>query len=295
MAKKLLWLGLGALLLAALLYFFLLPSDYTVTFKANALPGTINQTIKAWNYEAKGEIVDQEGLNFVEQRFTFGDSLHRYRWKIDQLTDTSSQVTLQIKDLEHSLKHRLQKPFQETEFQKRSAQTAQAFFDYLNDHIDLFKVKIDGITEIPSTYCAYVPLEGKQFDKARGMMDYYTLLSNVLYNNQVELNGTPLVEITEWDMENDSISYNFCFPIIRSDKLPLHPQIKYKRLFAKKAVKATYNGNYITSDRAWYALVNYAETNDLEYDLTPIEFFFNNPNAGGNELEWRADIYLPLK
>ena len=96
-------------------------------------------------------------------------------------------------------------------------------------------------------------------------------------------------------IKNDSIQYNFCFPIKQSDSLPKHPEIKYKRYYEKDAIKATYNGNYITSDRAWYALKEYADRNNIEIDLTPIEIFYNNPNMGGDELQWKAEIFMPIK
>ena len=104
-----------------------------------------------------------------------------------------------------------------------------------------------------------------------------------------------MIEVVNWNKENDSLEYNFSYPIIRSERLPMNTDIKYKRIFAKKALKAVYNGNYITSDRAWYRLIDYAKSNNIAVDSKPIEVFFNNPNLGGNELAWKAEIYLPLK
>ena len=56
-----------------------------------------------------------------------------------------------------------------------------------------------------------------------------------------------------------------------------------------------YNGNYITSDRAWYELLDDAERKNIEVHQTPVEVFYNNPNYGGDELNWKAEIYMPLK
>jgi len=60
-------------------------------------------------------------------------------------------------------------------------------------------------------------------------------------------------------------------------------------------LKAIYNGNYITSDRAWYALLDYAAKNGIAVTGLPIEIFNNNPNMGTNELEWETEIFMPLK
>ena len=27
----------------------------------------------------------------------------------------------------------------------------------------------------------------------------------------------------------------------------------------------------------------------------PLEFFYNNPHYGGDELNWKAEIYMPIK
>ena len=69
----------------------------------------------------------------------------------------------------------------------------------------------------------------------------------------------------------------------------------HKQYNGVKAIKATYNGNYITSDRAWYALLDYAEKNDILIDKKPLEVFYSNPNFGGDELLWEAEIFMPIK
>lgn len=295
MTKKILWAIILSLFLALVFYLFLYPSDYKVTFEAKGLPGTINQTLKAWNNEVDGEIISQDGFDALEQTIKFNDSTHLYSWQFKAINDSTSTVTVYIKDLDNSVMNRLKKPFQDIPIALQSSKTVTDFYEFLNEHLERIRVTFDGESELRSTYCAYVPLEGKQSDKAKGMMQNYNLLASVMGNNNVELNGPPFVEITHWDVEKDSIAYNFCFPIIRSDKLPDHPIIKYKRIFAKKALKATYNGNYITSDRAWYTLMKKAKDLNQEVELTPIEYFFNNPNFGGDELKWQAEIFLPIK
>jgi effector-binding domain-containing protein len=114
--------------------------------------------------------------------------------------------------------------------------------------------------------------------------------------NELEVDGVPIVEVTNWDDRKNELEFNFCYPIKFSNNLPLHPTLRYKWLEGQEAIKATYNGNYITSDRAWYALMNYARRNDIEHIDKPVEFFYENPNiADRNELTWKAEIFLPIK
>lgn len=289
---------LAVLLSASLIwYLFIKPSDYTIRFETKTFPGTINQALKLWDQtlDTVERIRQKQSLYQLTQKVKFGDSIHRYDWKIKPLTDSTSRVIVNTKDLNHSLMNKIKVPFSDTDFEKRSRKTVLNFMENLNDHISKFNVTIVGEEQLPSKYVAYIPIKATQFQKAGGMMKNASYISQTLLNNQAEFDGPPMVEITRWNRKNDSLQYNFCYPVIRSDHLPMNTEIEYKRIFGKKTLKAIYNGNYITSDRAWYALLTYAKKNGIEVEPNPIEIFYNNPNTGGDELSWKTEVYLPIK
>jgi len=293
--KKVLSILLIGILVGIIWYLFIKPYDYVIRFSAKTTVGTINQSIKSWSSTLKNiPTLEHAEFNKVKQQFTFGDSTHIYTWKINAMSDSTSRIKVYIKDPDNSLANKLHIPFSKTAIEKRSDSIVNNFFVLLNDHMKRFKVSLDGESTTRANFVAYTPLKGLQIEKAKGMMYNYSLLSQTMLKNNIELDGTPFVEVTKWDIVTDSIEYNFCFPIKRPDHLPEHPEIKYKAYYEKKALKATYNGNYITSDRAWYALKNYADRRNIKVDLTPIEIFYNNPNMGGNELQWKAEVFLPL-
>jgi len=247
-------------------------------------------------YKRQGSsIVQLNDIKHLKQTIRFGDSTHLYVWNITPINDSTSKIKVDVTDLEHSIKNRLLIPFSDTNFEKRSRNVVTDFIKSLNIHRKEFKVTIVEDEELPSTYCACVEHKTSQTGKAFGMMDSYPFLNSVLLNNDIELNGVPFIETTHWDMKKDSIAFNFCYPIIQKDSLPLIKNVIYKDFIGQKSLKAIYNGNYITSDRAWYALLDYAENNSVEVKATPIEFFFNNPNMGGDALRWRAEVFMPLK
>lgn len=294
--KNIKYLIAFTLLGGLLWYLFIKPYDYLVTFNVKAFPGTINQTIKIWNLSLDNStIIEQNNINNLKQRITFNDTTYLYKWKMIAVNDSTSKVKVYIKDEHHSLKNRILFPFSNTDFEKRTKNTLVDFNNKLSEHIKSFKVTIKGESEIKFTYCAYISIKSKQLNKAKGMMQNYNLLSSFIFENNITLNGKPIVEITYWNMVNDSIHYNFCYPIIKNDSLPVNKIIKYKNIENKKALKAIYNGNYISSDRAWYALVDYAINNNIEIDKKPLEIFYNNPNMGGNALKWKAEVFLPIK
>lgn len=277
-------------------YLFIKPNDYIVRFNAPTTVGTVNQAIKSWQLTKPTiKLLPTGVLDVVQQEATYGDSTHLYTWEIKQLTDSTSKVILGIKDKANSLSNRLKVPFSNTFIKERSEAVAKDFYNGLKVHLDAFKITVEGESVTTPSYVAYVSIKGTQLQKAGGMMKYYGYLNTIMTQDGIEAKGTPFIEVTKWDQAKDSIYYNFCFPIKNRADLPEFPEVQYKRIFEKKALKATYNGNYITSDRAWYRLLAYAKENNIEVDPLPIEVFYNNPNYGGNEKDWKAEIYMPLK
>lgn len=285
------------LLIFLVWYLFLKPYDYSVSITSKTFPGAINQSIKLWGNANKNTVLlQQKDFLNIDQQLSFNDSIFQCQWRITPINDSTSNIKVYVKDVGHSLMNKLRIPFFNTNFEKRTKRTILDFNNLLNGHIEKFRVTVvDSLQQLPDTYCAYIPLKASQLSKAKGMMQNYPILSTVLVDNNVELNGKPFLEITNWNREVDSISYNFCYPIIKSDSLPQNGIIEYRKFNGTKAIKAIYNGNYITSDRAWYVLLAYAKKNGIKVSETPVEVFFSNPNIGGNEIEWIAEIYMPLK
>jgi effector-binding domain-containing protein len=288
-------LGFALVLFGVLIWFlFIRTYDFSVSFKAKTLPEIVNQSLKVWNKEVEGTLENRANEDII-QKLRLGERSLSYQWNMEQRNDSTTKVTVFVTDENLSIFDKLKIPFADTSYEEVVKKNLTDYVDLLNDQLKNIKIKVVGVSSIEGTYCAYVPIKGKQFAKARGMMENYGLLSTIFIDTDVKLNGQPFIEITKWDRETDSIFYNFCYPIIKQDSLPQIDKIKYKQFDTRKAIKAIYNGNYMTSDRAWYAIKNYAKINAIEVMDTPIEVFLSNPNMGGNELDWTTHVYLPLK
>ncbi|MBT8301662.1 MAG: AraC family transcriptional regulator [Maribacter sp.] len=294
--KKFFYALVFILLGTVIWYFFIKSHDYQVSMNVKTFPGTINQSIKSWsNSMDYSEMTGPSDPLNLTQKLQFGDSTHIYSWKIIPETDSTSRIKVYVRDTDNSFKNKLNIPFADTDFEKRTRKSLLDFLSVLKAHIGDFKVKIIGQEELKSKFCACTNLSTSQVAKAAGMIKDYPLLDGILARNNVTLNGRPVIEITEWDRNKDSITFNFCYPIEKSDLLPQHKEITYKNIPGRNALKAIYNGNYITSDRAWYALLDYAAKNGIAVTGLPIEIFNNNPNMGTNELEWETEVFMPLK
>tara|TARA_R110002051_G_scaffold141279_1_gene214281 strand:- start:8009 stop:8872 length:864 start_codon:yes stop_codon:yes gene_type:complete len=279
-------------------YFFIKPYDYLVSFKVNTYPGVVNQTIKTWsNTMENSKIIKSDDVYHIEQQLNFSDKILRYNWVISPISDSTSKVNVYITDIKNSLKNKARIPFFETTFEKDTRERLLDFNKNLKLHLSDFKVKVVGREKLKSSYIMYIPIKTTQLQKAAGMMSTFPILDNLMTSNSdvIKSDGRPFLEITYWNQKNDSLHYNFCYPIIKTDSLPKGTEINYKYFKEGDMLKAVYNGNYITSDRAWYKLLDYAKDKRIEIIKKPIEVFFNNPNFGGDALEWKTEVFLPLK
>jgi len=277
-------------------YLFLKPYEYLVTFRADTFPGTINQTVKLWSSSLNNSsIVNQSSLSSFDQELSIGNKTYRYTWQVEMLNDSTAEVSVLVTEPGNSLTNKIAIPFLSTQLEEDTENTIKSFYQKLMEHLGKFKVKVEGLATLEDTFCICMPLETDQYGKAGGMMANYSLISSFIVENDLKAAGVPFVEVTKWEKETDQLRFNFCYPIADRGSLPEHAELIYKTLEARKAIKAVYNGNYISSDRAWYALLFYAKKNSIETVDLPIEFFYNNPNFDSNELDWRAEIFLPIK
>ncbi|MEQ9298688.1 MAG: GyrI-like domain-containing protein [Cyclobacteriaceae bacterium] len=295
MRNRLLW-GAGLILVGALCwYLWIRPADIRASFQVDALPGVVYQSVKTWSKTIdNSEVTLGDDLTSFTQTLEVNNSSYVYQWRAELVNDSTSQVIVSVIEPTQTLLNRVMIPFTNTKIEADVEGTLKEFYKGILDHLTRFKVEVVGVEEFAAKQCVYIPLQTTQTAKAIGMMQHYSMLSSFVVENGLKTTGMPIVEVTNWDQHTEQLEYNFCYPIELTDSLPDHPLLKYKSINATKAVKAIYNGNYISSDRAWYALKQYAKKNNLKVSDKPIEVFFNNPNIDSNELSWTAEIYLPL-
>ncbi len=292
MIRKFVGVLLAALLAGLAWYLFILPFEFKVTFQTKALPGVIEQCIKTGFTHAT---YSKEANEEVLQQITMDSSEYQLTWLFKELNDSTTSVSVLFHEPGRSLLNKFLVPFRATQIESHAEESIREFYEALKKHISNFKVKVEGPTELDRMFYVYAPVKTTQTGKAGGMMAHYNLISSFVVSNQLETRGVPLLSVDRWDEETDSLYYHFGFPVLFKDTLPEHELLKYQWIGPKKVIKAVYHGNYITSDRAWYALRNYAKKNKLEVVGAPIEFFYSNPNFGGNELKWKAEVFLPIK
>jgi effector-binding domain-containing protein len=292
--------SIGFLSLFLIWYFAVKESDYCISFKVKAATGTVFQGIQEWTAAQlikdgeKYTFMEKRDFEFIKQKMEKENVQMEYVWDITSINDSITKLSVGIKDLNQSWYNKITVPFYNTDFKKAQIRKITDFKKGLDDHLQKFKVVIDGETSTKEVYVAYISLESVLQRKAQNMIASDALITGFLYNNNIEIKGKPYLEITNWDLENETLQFNYCFPVDKNTKVVFDEVIKFKSLPAFRGLKATYYGNFRTSDRAWFALLDYAKRKNIKLKHQVLEHFLANPFNGGDELQWKTEIMMPF-
>jgi effector-binding domain-containing protein len=299
--RKKIILGFSAFFLVFLTwYLFIKKSDYCISFKVNTATGTIFQGIQEWsatqlvNQKENYSILEKRNFDFIKQEMKKGNVHMEYTWEMNSIDDSITAVTVGIKDLNNSLFNRLTAPFYGTSFKVEQIKKITDFRNGLKNHIGNFKVKIDGEGSSKETFVAYIKLKSVLQEKAQNMIANDAIITGFLQQNNIKIIGKPYVEIENWNFDKETLDFNYCFPIDKNTKAIQDKVVKFKIIPALKGLTATYYGNFRTSDRAWFALLDYAKNHNYKLENKPLENFLANPFNGGDELEWETKIIIPF-
>lgn len=282
-------------------YFLLKQSDYTITFKVNAATGTISQGIMEWaTTQSKKQnetytVLEKRNFDFIKQKMKKGNEELEYTWDMKSINDSTTNITIGIKDLNHSFYNKVTAPFVSTKFRTEQIDKIKSFKIGLEEHIANFKIRIDGEESSKEMFVAYISLKSVLQEKAQTMLEYDPKIVGYLDKNKIKIIGfRPFLEVTDWDQDKEIVSFNYCFPIPKNTKYVPDSNVKFKTIPAMKGLQATYFGNYRTSDRAWFTLLDYAKTHNIAVENKVLEHFLSNPFNGGEELEWETKIIIPF-
>ncbi len=293
--KKILFILLGLVFILIGWYLLIKPYEYSVNFRAKTTQGDLIETIRLWNRTLDNcSIIEVDSLNSLIQIVKITDAEYRYSWNLKKVNDSVTQVRVEISEPLKSISNKLLIAFLDLPIERDANILTKQFYAILKEHLEITSVQIIGEVELEPIFCACRTVETDQINKANGMMANYNYLTEFTGNQNLQVNGPPLVRLLEWSHVKGTVKFDFCFPIVNQDSLQPNENIIFKQFDGSKAIKAVYYGNYITSDRAWYSLLNYATANSLNVKALPLEYFYNNPSLGVNEKEWKAEIYLPI-
>ncbi len=284
-------------------YLFIKPHDYTVRFKIKTSPGTVYTSVEEWNLinqeldSFSYRITDKKAYTAINQTLNTKERNLDVAWNFKSLNDTITHVIVGITEKGNSIYNRITIPFSNTQFEKIAINTIKNFKEGIENQLEKkFKVNYVGIDTIPKITYAYIEFKNIEMrNKAEQMMKYNARLLQFINLHNLKDGNYPFLIVDNWNLDQSTIDFRFCFPIKQRDTMPTHTNIRFDVLKPKKALKAIYNGNYITSDRAWFALYEYAKRHDIPIENNLLEIFYDNPFYGSDELEWKTEVFLPIK
>lgn len=300
MKKRLTYIIVLLLITTGVWYFFIKEYDYLITFKTTNAPGVVYTKLVHWNQGKQADqnykILDKKSFSKVELELYEDDFTTFMKWEFFAISDTVTKIKVHFKDQKHSFSERLKLLFGQSQFVENSTSIAKTIRTELMAHTLKYKVNVPELATIPERYCACTKTDSvTMFMKANNMMRENQKLSHFLTRNGLTVTDFPLLQITRWDQYKEEIDFEFCFPVPQDKEEFLPIEGVYIKSFpTKKALKTIFNGNYLISDRAWYSTIDHAQRNQIDIDPNPIEFYYNDPHSGTDEMTWKTEIFFPI-
>lgn len=285
-------------------YLFIKPNDYIIRFKSKTSPGTLFSTVEEWNLlnqkqdSFRSKITHKQPYNLIEQSLQTNNGIDlKIQWNFKSINDSTTKAVVGVSEKENYIYNRLTAPFLSTTFKETSLKTIRNFKEVIEYQLkEKFKVKIIGVDSIPEITYAYVELKNIGMrDKAKQMKNINSILLTFLNEQKLKAGKFPFLIVDNWNLEKNTIDFRYCFPVKQLDSMPFNKDVKFDTQLPQKALKAIYNGNYITSDRGWFALHEYARRHNINVEKGPIEVFYDNPFYGGDELKWKTEVFMPIE
>ena len=289
------------LILIGVLFLYTRPSDYQAHFAVKATPDIAYYHILNWDkwnrgqLDAKIEILSKTPVSNLSQKVTVKDTTLIFNWEFKKLNDSVTMVRAYVSDPDRKLYNRLTIPFTNTRFREGVRNNLLDIETRLDIMLEKFHYKFTGYHHFEKRPCVYINLKSTIKGKARAMMSIVTELNQFVKQNNLELDGKPFLVFNDWNESKDSINFDFCFPIVRIDAVPKHPEIKFMTVEGMDALKTDIFGNYGMTDITWYNLDEEMKKQGYRSNNRLIEVYFNDPLSGGNEQEWKAEIYMGIE
>jgi effector-binding domain-containing protein len=289
------------LILIGVAFLYSRPSDYQAHFSVKTTPDIVYNNILNWDIwnrnelSAKIDILSKTPVSNISQKVTKTDTTFIFNWEFKKLNDSITLVRVFVSDPDRKFYNRLTVPFINTRFKIGVRNNLIDVKTRLELLLNKFHYKFTGYKHFEKKSCVYINLTSTLRGKARAMMSNVIELNQFVIQNNLERNGNPFLIIHDWNESKDSISFDFCFPISRINAVPENPKIKFMTVETMDAIKTDFYGNYSLTDVTWYNLAEEAKKLKYRSNNKLIEVYFNDPHSGGNELEWKAEIYMGIE
>jgi len=277
------------------------PGDYQAHFTVKTTPDVAYFNVLIWDFwnrnhaSAKIDILSKTPVTNVSKKVALKDTTLIFNWEFKKVNDSITIVRVNVSDPERKLYNRLTTPFINTPFKNSVRSNLLDIKTRMEAMLKTFNYEFTGYHQFEKKSCVYISFKSTPRGKAKAMMSNVFELNQFVKQNNLELDGNPFVVVHDWREFKDTISFDFCFPIKHSQTIPEHPVIKFMTVDSMDAMETDFYGNYSITDITWHNLTEEAKKLGYRSNYKLIEVYLNDPHLGGNELEWKAEIYLGIE
>lgn len=282
-------------------YFFIKRWDYKILFTVpvnHSVAYTFIHDHHDWDGKTlkKGQLTfsEKEPWTFLGSRLNIDSSIYLFDWNLKEKNDSLTKISVGVSDAGHSLRNRWSVLFKKTAFERSIKKNAIIIRDKIIERNKEFRYSKVGSDSIRSIPCVYISTKSSVRGKADEMIRNVISLNLFVKEHSLGLNGNPMVVVKGWNPLSDSIDFDFCFPVLHPELIPEDDLIKSRTVLVKKALKIDFFGNYSYTDYSWNQLFEAAQKQSANPTGRIIEVFYNDPHAGGNDLNWKASVYMEL-
>jgi effector-binding domain-containing protein len=255
----------------------------------------LQHIIKNANGDGRTAINAIELATSLSKKVTLKDTTLIFTWEVEKVNDSFTMVRAYVSDPERKIYNRLTAPFINTPFKKSVRSNLLDIKARMDAMLKTFRYEFNGYRQFEKKSCVYIRFKNTPRGKARGMMSTVFELNQFIRENNLERDGSPFVIVHDWSEFKDTISFDFCFPVTDTHKIPEHPDIRFMRVESMEAVETDFYGNYSFTDITWLNLAEEAKRLGYRSNQKLVEVYHNDPHLGGNELEWKAEIYMGIE
>lgn len=288
-------------LIGGISFLYTRPGDFQAHFTMKTTPDIAYYHIlnlDMWNRDQlnpKIDILSKTPVRNITKRVMLKDTTLILKWEFNKVNDSITLVRVFVSDPGRKLYNRLTAPLKNTAFRNSVRSNLLDIKTRMELMLETFHYEFKGYDKFEKRSCVYISFKNTPGGKAKAMMSNVSELNQFVRQNNFELDGYPFVIVHDWNELNDSVSFDFCFPISPTHAVPEHPKIKFMTVESMDAVETDFYGNYSLTDFTWYNLAEEAKRLGYRSNHKLIEVYLNDPHEGGNELEWKAEIYLGIE
>ena len=166
----------------------------------------------------------------------------------------------------------------------------------VSDEVRKYKIRIEGLSEVPAKYYLYQKITSKESDLNRNIRIMMTRLEYFADKNKITVAGDPFVVYNHEDRAKKLATISVCIPVTEEIFLVEPSDVFFHKLPGYKSVKTTVEGDYSHLAEARAASLKYIEKYNYKVDFqtSRAEFYRNRSSSEKLPSKWKTEIHTPI-